>query len=54
MSDAMLGIPQGPRSAETKQRIGDASRGRKISDEQKLKLSEASKAAWAKRRSNLE
>lgn len=53
-SEAMLGKPQQPHSEETKRKIGDAHRGKKISDEQKAKLSAASSAAmkkiWAERK----
>lgn len=53
-SAAMLGKPQGPHSEETKRKIGDAHRGKRISDEQKAKLSAASSAnmkrVWAERK----
>lgn len=53
-SKAMSGKPQGPHSEETKRKIGDAHRGKKISDEQKALLSAASSAAmkrvWAERK----
>lgn len=46
---AMLGKPQGPHSEETRRKIGDAHRGKKISDEQRRKLSEAQSAVMKKR-----
>lgn len=50
----MTGKPQGPHSEETKKKIGDAHRGKVISDEQKLKLSESvsagMKKSWAERK----
>lgn len=56
-SKAMSGVPQGPHSAETKKKIGDAHRGKTISDEQKLKLSVAQSAVmkkrWAEKRARL-
>ena len=48
-SEAMSGVPQGPHSEETRRKIGDAHRGKVISDEQKLKLSIAQSAAMKKR-----
>lgn len=48
-STGMLGVPQGPHSEETKRKIGDAHRGKVISEEQKLKLSIAQSAVMKKR-----
>lgn len=48
-SETMSGVSQGPHSEETRRKIGDAHRGKVISDEQKLKLSIAQSAAMKKR-----